>query len=67
MTIKGKLYKRFREIGYTKSMSLFLASELSKASKALGDKISPVIITTKKFGKLNQQVSAWKPLENLSL
>jgi hypothetical protein len=67
MTIKGKLYKRFREIGYTQSMSLFLANELSKASKALGDKISPVIVTTNKLGKLKQEVSAWKPLENLFL
>lgn len=64
--MRKKLYRRFREIGYTSTMALFLTDELTKASESFNGLVSPAIISTKINGKIKNDVSWRKPLEILS-
>lgn len=67
MRLRSQLYDRFKKIGYTKSLALFLSKELVEASSVLNKKISPVLITRKISGKIKQEVRTWKQSENHSL
>lgn len=67
MRLRNQLYNRFKKIGYTKSLAQFLSKEMVGSSIVNSKKTSPVLITTKILGKLNQEVRIWKQSENHSL
>jgi hypothetical protein len=67
MRLRNQLYNRFKKIGYTKSLAQFLSREMVSSCIVNSKKTSPVLITTRISGKLNQEVRVWKQSENHSL